>query len=82
MDLNQLTVLTSGLIRAVKLADRTRKELAQQSGLHESMLSMALRGKRKVRYGDPRFMKLGRLVGMRSRRTVFVTDKLGKGLVT
>ena len=75
MDLNQLTVLTSGMVRAVKLADRTRKELAVGAGLHESMLSMVMRGKRKVRYGDPRFMKLGRLVGLRSRRTVFVTDK-------
>lgn len=72
MDLTQFTTLNPGLIRAVKLSDKKRKDLAAQAGLHDSVLSMVLRGKRKVRYGDPRMMRLGRLVGLRSRKAVFM----------
>ena len=50
---------------AVKLSDRHAVDLAHDSGLDSSTLSLILNGRRGVRLNDPRIVRLGKLVGLK-----------------
>lgn len=59
------TYISRRLYESVKLHKRCAVELAEDAGLDSSTLSLAMNRRRKVRMNDPRFIRLGRLVGLK-----------------
>lgn len=59
------TTATQALRDRVKLHARKGYELALEAGLAPSQLSKIIKGTQKVRVGDPRVVKLGKLCGLK-----------------
>jgi hypothetical protein len=58
------TYISRQLYESLKLSTRRMCDLAADAGLDSSTLSLVMHRRRKVRMNDPRFIKLGRLVGV------------------
>jgi hypothetical protein len=58
------THISRQLYESVKLNKRRMCDLAADAGLDSSTLSLVMHRRRKVRVNDPRFIRLGRLVGV------------------
>jgi len=56
--------ISKKLYEAIKLSSRPQYVLAHRARLHPSTLSKILRGIEEVRPGDPRVLRLGRLLGI------------------
>lgn len=50
---------------AVKLSSRRAYQIAHEAGLHPSTLSKLLNGIEKVKPGDPRVLRVGKVIGLR-----------------
>lgn len=57
-------LLTRKIFVALKTSPVPMRELAAAVGLHCSVLSLCLHGKRRVTHGDPRWVALGALLGV------------------
>lgn len=58
------TYISRRFYESVKLSGRTACELAADAGLDSSTLSLVINRRRKVRVNDPRFVELGRILGL------------------
>jgi len=61
-------VISQRLIRAVRLSGRRQYEIAHSAKLHPSTLSKILNGIEIVRPGDPRVLRLGKVLGIPERK--------------
>lgn len=58
------TYISRRLYESVKLSERYEYDLAEAAGIDASTMSLVLRRRRKVRVNDPRFVELGRILGL------------------
>ena len=57
-------MLSRKFIESVKLSSRKSYQIAHQAGVHLATLSKILNGIDLVRPGDPRVIKVGRVLGL------------------
>ncbi len=58
-------MLSRKLIEAVKLSDLKGYEIAHQAEIHPSTLSKILNGIEDVRRGDPRVLRIARILNLK-----------------
>jgi len=57
-------MISRELIAAIKLSDKRNYQIAHEAGIHPSTLSKIINGIEKVRCGDHRVLRLGRVLGI------------------
>lgn len=57
-------MISRRLREAVLLSSKRQYEIAHQAGLHPSTLSKILNGIERVKVGDPRVLRLGKVLGI------------------
>ena len=61
-------MVSKELIAAIKLSKKRHYQIAQEAGLHPSTLSKIINGIEKVRRGDHRVLRLGRVLAIPENR--------------
>lgn len=59
-----MTKVSEKFIRIIKLHSYRRYEIALAAGLHPSTLSKILTGAEPIRRGDPRVIRIGKVIGL------------------
>jgi hypothetical protein len=57
-------MITKEFKAAIRLSDRRAYKIAHEAGLHPSTLSKIVCGIEKVKPGDPRVLKVGKILGL------------------
>jgi transcriptional regulator with XRE-family HTH domain len=57
-------MISRELVTAIKLASKKHYQIAQEAGIHPSTLSKILNGIETVKQGDPRILKIGKVLGL------------------
>jgi hypothetical protein len=57
-------MISKKLVEAVKLSDWRAYRIAHKAGLHPSTLSRILNGIEEVEFGDPRILRLAKVLGL------------------
>jgi len=65
--------ISQELYEALRLSKRNHYEIAQEVGVHPSVLSKILNGAEPLRPNDPRVVRVGRVLGI-SRKSLFSQD--------
>lgn len=73
------TYISRRLYESVKLSSRRMCDLAVDAGLDASTLSLVLHRRRKVRLNDPRFLELGRILGLEKTQCFEPVKKVRNG---
>ncbi len=57
-------MVSKNLREAVKLSDMRAYQIAHRAGMHYTQLSRILNGIDEVRFGDPRVLRVGKVLGL------------------